>query len=304
MVQQIYNNYSPQGTYYNRQMPLPTQRPMGPVYYYPANPQQQVAKNALPPVTTNYYTPEMRNATQNIFNQPQYNQAYYNTQQPGQTYQTNNVNADACPWVTDPELKLALNKLAEIVNDPNDVAYLRSIGINPPFNSGKEALDFIAQNKVQVMFADMGDSLAHAQYINDENKIIINQKYQGKMTLPMALAIADAIYHEAGHARDRDDVSSLQEELDCLSLNVLGYRHQQRYYPEVINASGQSRLISDGVGLYPKLMFDPDPNKTALIKRLADKYGFLPVSSPNHVAPMKPITASAKELFDLQNQKT
>lgn len=208
---------------------------------------------------------------------------------------TNQNTTDYCPWVTDHELKMALNSLAEIIHTPDDIAYLNSIGINPPFNSGKEAINFLVQNKIKVEFGDMDSPIAHAQYSNDQNKIIINKNYKGKMTSAMAMAIADAAYHEIGHAKDKDSYSSVQEELDCLSLNVLGYRYQQRYYPQIINSQQNSKLISDGVALYPKLFFDPDPNKTALVNRVKEKYGSLPMTSPNHDLINKPIALKVKE---------
>ena len=347
MVQQIYNNYSPQ-YYYNNQRPGEFPAYIAPNYAYqqdiyqrPVLPQQQRPvpqfiqrlPQFIPQLQERYYTPETTAATQNIFNAPNYGNLYYRTPvpiapnapvmqaevapvqtqvlqapvapimpAPVQTPVTNVQEVDLCPWVNDPELKFALNKLGEITHDPADVNYLESIGITLPFNSGKEALDFLRQSQLQVVFADFGDSLAHAQYNNDEGKVLINQKYKGQMTLPMALAIADAIYHEVGHAKDRDGVSSIQEELDCLALNVMGYRYQQRKYPEITNAPNQSRLISDGVALYPKLFFDPDPTKMALIKRVTEKYGFLPVITPNHQLGTLPLAQVIKENHNLQSQ--
>lgn len=323
MAQQINNNYTPQYNYYYR--PVPQQMQTQAVQCYPCVQQQapimvppspwQMAPQfvqrmtaAMPQNTAQ--APEVQAATQNIFNQPIYDQSYYTQPvrpQPmvGNPFvaQAAPAQVDMIPWVQDAELKLALNKLAEITHDPADIAHIRSLGINPPYNSGKEALDFIIQNQVKVEFADMGGSLAHAQWVNDENKMIINKNYQGKMTQEMALAIADALYHEAGHAKDRDGVASVQEELDCLSLNVLGYRYQQKQYPEIINSSNQSRLLSDGVALYPKLFFDQDPNKTALVNRVTEKYGFLPLNSPNHQVASMPLAQVIKQNFNAINTK-
>lgn len=305
MVQGISNNFTPQYFYNNVG---PNNQVGQPVSYPNAVPNtffQAPTFNTMPVADQfvqnvpslnyqNYNNAETQATTQNIFNQPLYNQAYYTA--PVAAPQPQAI--DYCPWVQNAELKLALNKLAEITHTPQDIAQLNAMGVTPPFNSGKEALDFICQNQTKVEFGDMGDSLAHAHYVNDENKIVINQKYQGKMTFPMALAIADAIYHEAGHAKDRDGESSVQEELDCLSLNVLGYRHQERAYPQALNGSGeQSRLISDGVGLYPKLFFDNDPSKAALVNRVSEKYGCLPMTSPNHGLPQKQLALRIKESF-------
>jgi hypothetical protein len=324
MVQSIYNNYSPQYNYNYQAMPghiqprLPSgyndiaaqYNPQPPLMPHPV--MQQFVQRVPGYIYQNYYDPQTAPVVQSIFDRSLNNQLYYpsnsvqNAVKQAPAYNTvqNQVpsTVDCCPWIQDQELKFALNKLAEITHDPADIQHLNSMGIYPPFNSGKEALDLIVNNQVKVNFADFGDSLAHAQYDNANNTISINQKYRGKMTLPMALAIACALYHEAGHAKDRDDVSSIQEELNCLALNVLGYRYQQRYYPDIINnASGDSRLINDGVALYPKLFFDSDPAKTGLINRVSEKYGFLPLTSPNHEMKNKPLPLIIKENHVMQN---
>lgn len=321
MVQSIYNTYQPQYNfnYPNNVSRLPVyQMPVNPfvpngdvfqptVTYQPPIPRQHI------PLTPGYYfpavtTPDFSTIAQQVYSVPYYQHAIYRSEPVQEVPKVDNtpkpVTVDVCPWVTDPEIKMAMSKLSEITHTPEDIAYLSSIGVNPPFKNGKEALDVIAKNQTKVEFEDLGDSLAHAQYINDENRIVINQKYKGKMTLPMALAIADAIYHEAGHAKDRDDQASVQEELDCLSLNTLGYRYQQKVYPEIMNANDQSRLLSDGVALYPKLFFDQDPSKAALINRVKEKYGFLPLSSPNHDGARQPLANIIKQQYQATQGNT
>jgi hypothetical protein len=320
MAQQIYNNYSPQYGYLYQNQVRQAQRPVySNTAYLPVQPQPQPQINSPAPVMRhfiqqipgvlyqNYNNPGTNQVTGQIFSQPMNNQAYYTPQiqqlppAPPVSQQEEIQNIDHCPWVQDPELKLALNKLAEIKHDPQDIEYLKSIGITPPFNSGKEALDFIVQNQIKVTFTDFGNSAAHAQYDDANKTMSINQNYKGKMTLPMALAMADALYHEAGHAKDKDSISSIQEELNCLALNVLGYRYQQRTYPDIINSnSGASRLINDGVALYPKLFFDNDPAKKALINRVTEKYGFLPMESPNHRISQKPLALLVKSQYAQQ----
>lgn len=293
-------------------------RPTYPLWSVPNNYPLEVSQTQSS--ATYKPSPAVNAAVQEVYNAPVYAQQYYSSPTskvvpaptgvqpfttpnpfvtPPSTTQapTQVAPVDPVPWVQDPELKLALTKLSEITHNPADVAHLNSIGVNPPYTNGLDALNFIRDNQIKVEFTNMGDSLAHAQWINDENKIGINQKYKGKMTLPMALAIADAIYHEAGHAKDQDGIASIQEELNCLSLNVLGYRYQQKHYPEIMNAGGQSRLISDGVALYPKLFFDTDPQKKALIKRVTEKYGFLPVNTPNHPSTGTPLAAIIKQNY-------
>lgn len=211
------------------------------------------------------------------------------------------ISIDFCPWVTDPELKLALNKLGEITHDPNDVQHIRNMGINIPFNSGMEAVDFITKNNIKIEFADFEGALDHARYDNANNKMLINQQYKGKMTEIMALAMADALYHETGHSKDRDGVTSIQEELECLALNVLGYRYQKKHYLETLAKGSDSRLISDGVRKYEELFFDPDPEKKALIERVALKYGFLDLCSENHEIPKNSLCFKIKELHMKNN---
>jgi hypothetical protein len=189
---------------------------------------------------------------------------------------------------SDPLIAQALHYLGEIRNLPQDEVALSQMGVNILFHCGQDALDLIRQKNIKVAFGDMGDSLAHAQWIKDDNLIMINQKYKNDSSWPNLYAISEAIYHEAGHAgRMGDDRSSIQEEIDCLALNTLAYRYHAATNPQYVLVSGTNRLIADGVALYAKLFFDPDPNKTALVNRVIDKYGFLPTHSPDHTIPLQ-----------------
>jgi hypothetical protein len=120
----------------------------------------------------------------------------------------------------------------------------------------------------------------------DQNLIMINQRYRGDTSPDTIRAISEAIYHETGHAKDGDDHSSIQEESDCLALNTMGHRSNEAQDPNYALAVSRSRLMRDGVALYPKLFFDSDPTKQALINRIALKYGDLPLTSPNHPVPI------------------
>lgn len=205
-------------------------------------------------------------------------------------------------------LQQALNLLGNIQNLPGDESYMKQLGIHIIFRNGQEALNLIRAKGIKVEFGDMGDSAAHAQWIADKKLIMINQRYRGDNSPATQYAISEAIYHEAGHAAKLvqhpitkltgnlsvvssnpndvgDDTSSIQEELDCLALNTLAYRYHTAIDPAYAQTISSSRLLSDGVALYTKLFFDPDPKKQALIQRVVEKYGDLPLSSPGHEPP-------------------
>lgn len=181
-------------------------------------------------------------------------------------------------------LDAALLRLGQIQNRPEDVAVLKKLGITPLFNSGQDALKVIRDKGIEVGFGDMGDSPAHAEWRSDQNRIIINQRYKNDNSPETLYAISEAIYHEAGHASGNGDgVSSVQEEINCLALNALGYRYHAAHDPSYTASASKSPLISNGVALYSRLFFDdPDPTRQALVRRIADKYGDLPLESPGH----------------------
>ena len=106
-------------------------------------------------------------------------------------------------------------------------------------------------------------------------------KYKDTNDFPVILAISEAILHEVGHAKDNDDTSSVQEELQCLALNVLAHKFHKQQYPDIFE-NKKEKIISDGVELYTNLYFDSDPHKTALIKRVQEKYGFLDAGDEMH----------------------
>jgi hypothetical protein len=204
-------------------------------------------------------------------------------------------------------IQQALTQLGQIKNLPGDENYLYNfVGVNPVFNNGAQALQVIRDKNIRVEFGDMGDSPAHAQWMADQNLIMINQRYRGDTSPDTIRAISEAIYHEAGHAKDGDDKSSIQEETDCLALNTMGHRSNEAQSPDYAQAASRSRLMADGVALYPKLFFDADPAKQALINRIALKYGDLPLTSPNHAVPSataqlsKPIASAVAAKVETQ----
>lgn len=204
-------------------------------------------------------------------------------------------------------IQQALFQLGQIRNLPQDEQYIRQLGVNPGFQNGQQALQVIQGKGIRVEFGDMGDSPAHAQWMSDQNLIMINQRYRGDTSPDTLYAISEAIYHEAGHAAGNgDDESSVQEELNCLALNTLAHRYHTATDPSYARNTSTNRLLSDGVALYPKLFFDPDPQKQALVNRVVEKYGDLPLTSPGHDVPAIstqpwPMAQRVKSQFDQQS---
>lgn len=208
-------------------------------------------------------------------------------------------------------IQQALNLLGQIRNLPQDEAYIRHLGVNPGFRNGQDAMQVIRNKGIRVEFGDMGDSPAHAQWMSDQNLIMINQRYRGDSSDPATLrAISEAIYHEAGHAAGNGDgESSVQEELNCLALNTLAHRYHAATVPGYASNISNNRLLSDGVALYAKLFFDPDPQKQALVNRVVEKYGDLPLTSPGHEVPTIstqpwPLAYRVKQQYNQQSPYT
>lgn len=186
------------------------------------------------------------------------------------------------PWVKDKNILMALNELKQIRFAKNEVELLQNIGVTPPFYSGAEAVKFLRDSNTRILFDDMPSDI-HAQYDYSKNFVKINSIYKNTLNTPEILAMAEAILHEAGHAKDNDNQSSIQEEINCLGTNALAHRDLQRRYPYMFVASN-SLIVKDGVSVYEKLFFDTDINKIALIRRLQQKYGYLPAGDSKHPA--------------------
>lgn len=190
------------------------------------------------------------------------------------------VGKDSVQLSTPPIVR-ALKELEQIEFDKNDIKYIESMGIKPTLKSGKEVIDVIKNNSISVCFGKTDEVDVHAQWDNAQNKIVINEKYKDTRNFAEILAIACAIGHEAGHAKDKDNISSVQEELDNLAVNVLLDRAFDKKYGLVIHNEKNSDIIAKGVNLYSELFFKKG-GKLELISHVSSKYGDLPVSSPNH----------------------
>ena len=185
------------------------------------------------------------------------------------------------PWVKNPIIISALDELKQVKFDSQELAYIKGLGLEIPFNSGAESVDFIKKSNLRIDFADTGADGIHAQYDYGENKIFLNKKYQNTADTADVLALAEAILHESGHAKDNDGDSSVQEELNNLAMGALAHKFFERKYPGIFDYSN-TLIVNDGVNVYSALFFDPDPYKTGLIQRVRLKYGLLPSGDKLH----------------------
>jgi len=184
-------------------------------------------------------------------------------------------------WLKDATILKATSYLKDVEFDKNDVKQLQAQGSMPPFLSGREAIEFIENSNIRIKFDALASPHIHAQYDFENNFIKINEIYKNTQDPAEILAISEAIFHEAGHAKDGDGESSIQEEIDCLSLNALSHRYFVKKFPNVFS-NADSLIVKDGVCVYADLFFDKDPMKTALAKRVRQKYGFLPAGDFKH----------------------
>lgn len=178
-------------------------------------------------------------------------------------------------------LNFALNKLSEVSFSKDDIKKIKRYGAKPIFKNGKEALKFAKDNNILITFEKVSSPDIHAQWINIENKIIINDRYKNTRNLAEIYAISAAIIHELAHAKDKDDISSIQEEINCLAMNALAFNAFRNENPDLFKGQN-SPIIEDGVELYSNLFLGD--NKEALIQRIKLKYGDLATTSENHPA--------------------
>ncbi len=180
----------------------------------------------------------------------------------------------------------AVSELETVKFNKQDIEYMHSIGVNPPFENGKEAVVYLKKHNIPIQYGVLSDNV-HACLANGdkphEKIVLINAKYKNYVSKPEILATAEAIAHEAAHAKDEDKQNSIQEELDNLSVNVLLHRAFERKFPGIFeNCNGF--LFREGVTLYPRLFFDCDVSKSALKERVADKYGHMQPGDEKHPA--------------------
>ncbi len=186
----------------------------------------------------------------------------------------------------------ALVELSGAEFAPNDTEYIKNLGVNLPFESGLEAVNYLKSQNAKILYAEFSDPKVHAclDTTGKTPSILINASYKDLNEFDDVLAISEAIAHETGHMKDNDILNSISEEIDCLALNVLVHKSHKKKYPDSMEDKS-SPLYSEGVSLYSTLFFDSNPDKTALKQRISEKYGYLDISSPNH-----PKTKLAKEI--------
>lgn len=189
--------------------------------------------------------------------------------------------AKKLPWLKDKAIVSALAELHDLNFDPEDIKYLKNMGVNVPYNIGAEAVHFIEKQNIRIIFDRTSEKTIHAQYDFGKNIIIINNRYKNTKDFSVILAIGEAILHEAGHAKDNDGDSSIQEELDFLGMNAVAHRAFLRKYGNIFSDSNEP-IVHDGVSVYAKLFFEPDPEKQNLIERVRSKYGDLPSGDRMH----------------------
>lgn len=191
------------------------------------------------------------------------------------------LQKNSLSWVKDENLLKAVNQLNYVKFDKNDVKHVQSMGVVLPFQSGREAVDYIKNFHIGIKFEKLDSENIHAQYDFDNDCIKINEIYKNTQNPSEILAISEAILHEAGHAKDSDGGSSLQEEIDCLALNAIAHRAIIKSSPSAF-LSSSAFIVKDGVCVYSDLFFGAENSRLALVERLKSKYGHLPVGDFKH----------------------
>ncbi len=219
-----------------------------------------------------------------FFNKPKNNDAkkpQATSQERGGIYVTPLVNTKK----QEDTISRALNELKKVEFSTNDIIYMQNLGVNMPFKNGLEAVDYLNNKHIDIAYANFSNDSVHAclDTTNEVPVVLINSNYKDLATFSDILALSEAMFHETGHAKDNDSINSIQEEIDCLALNVLAHQFYKKTYPDVFK-NQTSPLYSEGVNLYDKLFFDFDLNKAALKQRVSEKYGYLNTASPYHQA--------------------
>ena len=172
-----------------------------------------------------------------------------------------------------------MEELKKIKFDNNDVKYVKKLGAKPPFKNGHQAYDFIKNNGIQVKFMQLPSDDIHAQWDVNNKTIKINERYRDTKSKAVILAIAESTLHEAGHAKDLDGDSSIQEEINCLSLNSMAHRTLNAKDPGIFETN-DANILKNGVNLYSSMYFDKD--LSGLIEKVRKSYGNLPAGDSKH----------------------
>lgn len=178
-----------------------------------------------------------------------------------------------------PVITSALEELKKIKFENSDLKYVKKLGARPPFKNGRQAYDFIKDNGIQVKFMKLPSDDIHAQWDVTNKTIRINEKYKDTKSKAVILAIAESALHEAGHAKDLDGNSSIQEEINCLSLNSMAHRNLNAKDPGIFETS-DANIVKNGVNMYSAIYFNKD--LTGLMEKVRKSYGHLPAGDSKH----------------------
>jgi len=181
----------------------------------------------------------------------------------------------------DASISAALEELKEITFSSDDMKYVKKLGAKPPFKNGRQAYDFIKDNDIQVKFMPLPSENIHAQWDVANKTIKINEIYKGTKSKAVTLAIAESILHEAGHSKDLDGDSSIQEEINCLALNSMAHRSLNSKDPGIFETN-DANILKNGVNLYSAIYFNP--NLEGLVGKIQKSYGHLPAGDEKHPA--------------------
>ncbi len=183
--------------------------------------------------------------------------------------------------IQDPVIAAALEEMKQIKFANDDVRYVKKMGARPPFKNGRQAYDFIKDNDIKVKFAKLPSDDIHAQWDVANKTIKINEQYRGTKSKAIVLAIAESTLHEAGHAKDLDGTSSIQEEINCLSLNSMAHRTLNAKDPGIFETN-DAKILKNGVNLYSDIYFNKD--LSGLMDKVKRSYGHLPAGDYKHPA--------------------
>ena len=197
-------------------------------------------------------------------------------------------------WIKDSTILKSMKHLYELEFSKEDIMHVQEQGAILTFSSGKDAVDFIKTSKTQIKFSPMAAKNEHAQYDYENKTVNINENYKNTQDPAEVLAIAEAILHEAGHAKDNNGQNCIQEEINCLALNAISHKAFSKKFPDIF-LNSESIIIKEGVSLYAELFFDNDLNKTKLINRLREKYGDLPTGDLEH--PPSDLALTSKKVY-------
>ena len=181
----------------------------------------------------------------------------------------------------DATISAALDTLKDITFSRDDVRYVKKLGAKPPFKNGRQAYNFIQDNGIQIKFMQLPSDNIHAQWDIANKTIRINEKYKDTKSKAVTLAIAESILHEAGHSKDLDGDSSIQEELNCLALNSMAHRSLNAKDPGIFETN-DANILKNGVNLYSAIYFNP--NLEGLVNKIQKSYGHLPAGDNKHPA--------------------